>query len=555
MPSLRFLNGYNAGKTVEFDGDILIGRGSLSDIPLRDSNISRRHAMLNGHGEVWSVTDLESQNGTFVNGSRVEGATRLRDGDELGLGAVRCLFKDDDRVVSPSTPRVQLRTDDAPEEQEGQGPSVLESVEAGVPAPAALETEAVLRRRLEVLYEIGEAVAKTLDEGDLLELIMRKLFDVFPQAERGFIMIEEEGADELTPRVARSRSGEVKEIAVSRTVIRDAMSNRRAILTSDATSDVRFADAGTIMSLGLRSVLCAPIIAGDEVYGVIHLDGSDASRPFVKADMYLLLAIAGHAALSLANARMHARILKQELVEQDLLLATKIQNQFLPQSTPRVEGYEFGDEYSSALEVGGDYYDFLEMGDGHVGVAVGDVCGKGIAAALYMARLSSEMRYTAAGRKEPGEVLTRLNRVMCKNLAEGMFVTLVLMVLDPHRGVLKMASAGHLPPLRRRASGAVDELELPPNLPIGLDDELEYEQVELELEPGDSFAAFTDGITEALNARQEEFGDERLLEAIRNGGDGARGLLESTLAAVKAFMDGSPPADDITLVTLGRRAG
>jgi serine phosphatase RsbU (regulator of sigma subunit) len=306
------------------------------------------------------------------------------------------------------------------------------------------------------------------------------------------------------------------------------------------------------MALRLRSVLCAPIVAGDEVYGVIHLDGSDASHPFVKADMYLLLAIAAHVALSLANARMHRRVLKQELVEQDLLLATKIQNQFLPQRTPDVPGFEFCDEYSSALEVGGDYYDFLQMADGRVGIAVGDVCGKGIAAALYMARLSSEMRYTAAGRHNPADVLTRLNRTMCENLAEGMFVTLVLMVLDPRTATLEMASAGHLPPLLRAATGEIREVELPPNLPIGVDEELEYEQIERPLAPGECVATFTDGITEATDAQQEEFGDDRLLEAIRTSDGSAQGVLGSALAAVKAFIAGSPQADDITLVTLGR---
>jgi serine phosphatase RsbU (regulator of sigma subunit) len=552
MPRLHFLNGSNAGKSFEFSGDVLIGRGSLSDVPLRDSNISRRHAMIQAHGASFSVTDLESQNGTFVNGSRVESATRLRDGDELGLGAVRCRFSDEvPGVISQQVPKVALRSDGEPDAADG--PSVLDSVQAGEQVPVASETEAGLRRRLQVLYEIGEAVAQTLDEEKLLSLIMRKLFDVFPQAERGFIMLEAEGAEELVPRVARSRSGEVKEIAVSRTVVREAMTHRRAILTSDAASDVRYVDSGTIMSLGLRSVLCAPILAGDEVYGVIHLDGSDPNRPFVKADMYLLLAIASHLALSLANARMHIRVLMQERVEQDLVLATKIQNQFLPQSTPEVAGYEFADEYSSAQEVGGDYYDFLEMGEGHIGVAVGDVCGKGIGAALYMARLSSEMRFTAAGRTEPSEVLTRLNHSFCQNLAEGMFVTLVLMALDPSRGTLKIASAGHLPPLLRRIPREVRELELPPNLPIGIDEDFEYEQVELPLEPGDCVAAFTDGITEATNPVEDEFGDERLEAAIRDSDGTARGVLDSALGAVKAFIAGSPPSDDITLVSLGRR--
>jgi serine phosphatase RsbU (regulator of sigma subunit) len=170
-----------------------------------------------------------------------------------------------------------------------------------------------------------------------------------------------------------------------------------------------------------------------------------------------------------------------------------------------------------------------------------------------MARLSSEMRFTAAGRSQPGEILTRLNHSFCQNLAEGMFVTLVLMALDPKQGTLKLASAGHLPPLLRRVPAEVRELELPPNLPIGIDEDFEYDQVEFALEPGDTVAAFTDGITEATNPVSDEFGDERLVDAIRRSDGTARGVLDAALAAVKLFIDGSPPADDITLVSLGRR--
>jgi sigma-B regulation protein RsbU (phosphoserine phosphatase) len=149
-------------------------------------------------------------------------------------------------------------------------------------------------------------------------------------------------------------------------------------------------------------------------------------------------------------------------------------------------------------------------------------------------------------------VLTRLSRTMCENLAEGMFVTLVLMVLDPRTATLEMASAGHLPPLLRAATGEIREVELPPNLPIGVDEELEYEQIERPLAPGECVATFTDGITEATDAQQEEFGDDRLLEAIRASDGSAQGVLGSALAVVKAFIAGSPQADDITLVTLGR---
>ncbi len=188
------------------------------------------------------------------------------------------------------------------------------------------ESLEVAQKRLRIVAEVSEAISQTLDESSLLTLIVKKLFEVFPQAERGFIMLPEDGEEDLHAKVALARSGQPTDIAVSRTLVRDAIENRRGILTADAMGDARFAGSDTVTSLQLRSVICVPMIARGEVFGVIHLDG--AAKPFQKDEMVILAGIAQQAAVSLSNARTHARLLKQGRIEEDLALARKIQSHF-----------------------------------------------------------------------------------------------------------------------------------------------------------------------------------------------------------------------------------
>ena len=285
-------------------------------------------------------------------------------------------------------------------------PRVLDAIEAdrgvatlltGVGEEYSLE---VARKRLQIVAEVSEAISDTLDEQPLLTLIMKKLFQVFPQAERGFIMLTEEGQDDLQAKVALTRSGEPAEFAVSRTLVRDAIDNRRGILSADATGDERYAKTKTVLQLKLRSVICVPMIARGDVFGIIHLDG--AEKNFVKDDIAILIGIARQAAVSLSNARTHARLLKQRLTNEDLSLARKIQSHFLPHQLPQAPGYAFCDFYRSALDIGGDYYDFLSLPESHMGIAVGDVSGKGVSAALCMAKLSSEGPPSVGGENRTG---------------------------------------------------------------------------------------------------------------------------------------------------------
>lgn len=549
MPSLIIKSGPRAGYRFEFGKNVEVGRGATLDLSIDDPTISRRHASFSLDEKGCWIQDLQSQNGTAVNGQVLLKPKLVHDGDELRLGGVRLEFRWEQEPRAPRPSDSVVRLSDA-------GPAVLRVQQASDPLSSLLRDAdprsiAAITQRLRLVYDIGLTISQTLDEDSMLSLLLEKLFEVFPKAERGFIMLYDSRDGELTAKTVRTRSGESSEIAISRSLVRDVITNGRGVLSVDAQMDGRFVVNKSIQLIGVRSVVCVPMIARDEIYGILTLDSTAAAGAFDPDDMALLLGIGGQAALSLANARLHSRLVRQELMEQDLALAKKIQARFLPKKPPEVAGYDFRSYYSSALEVGGDYYDFLELPESLWGIAVGDVSGKGVSAALYMVKLSSEIRYRSAGQSEPAKILERVNASIARDSEEGMFVTAILLVLDPSTNRLRVASAGHMLPLVRRADGTVIALSSPRNTPLGALAGASFEQSAFELRTGDAVLVYTDGVSEAADHEDHFFGEERLLLAMRRSDGTPEGILTEVLSAVKGFLGRQPQNDDITLVCFG----
>jgi sigma-B regulation protein RsbU (phosphoserine phosphatase) len=550
MPTLSIRSGPSAGTEFQFSKDLVIGRGAAADYSIDDPAISRRHASLTLHHGRCVIADLRSGNGTRVNGERIREPRELRDGDEFQLGDVVFVFHSGaEQKPSMTTSSVMLKD---------SVQAILHSMAAGtlsLPNPTAggeAKALVTMTRRMQVIYDVAEAIGEILDEDALLSLIMSRLFKVFPQAARGFIMTYDSSTGALETRVATTRDGQAAEIAVSRTLVNDVIENRRGILSADAMQDDRFTGKETIQQLEIRSVIVAPLIAHGEVFGVIHIDGVDTSRPFNKDDMELLIGIGSQAGMALSNARLHRRLVAQELLEQDLALAKRIQARFLPKSAPRVDGYEFEGSYLSAMEVGGDYYDFFSLPRGAVGVALGDVSGKGVSAALYMAKLSSEVRFHSAASDEPAEIMARVNQAMTAELEEGMFVTMIFLALNTATGEVKAVNAGHLTPLLRRASGEVVSIELPRSVPLGVMEQSRFQSARFNLQRGDTVVLYTDGVSEATSPDMELFGEGRLVASIQNSDGTPAGVSQSVLHSVRQFLDSAPQNDDITLLCFGQ---
>jgi serine phosphatase RsbU (regulator of sigma subunit)/predicted ester cyclase len=263
----------------------------------------------------------------------------------------------------------------------------------------------------------------------------------------------------------------------------------------------------------------------------------------------------GTGILELMEQRLEQEMRERERIEQELRVAQRIQQALLPKATPEPGGWKIAQHYQPAREVGGDFYDFLELADGRLGLVIGDVSGKGIAAALVMAGARSVLRAVAqGGGSAPGQALAEANEVLCSDIPPNMFITCFYGVLDPSSGSFAFANAGHNLPCCRRHDGPADELRAT-GMPLGLLPGMRYEVNETVLAPRECIVLYSDGLVEAHDPRGEMFGSPRLRGLIAEHPTGVTALTGFLLGELERFVGGAvEQEDDITVVTLERLA-
>jgi len=554
MPKLTILRGPDAEREIRFARTSVIGRGALVEIPLDDPTISRRHAMLTWEQEECFLSDLGSGNGTYVNGEKICEPTRLRDGDIIELGSTAAEFD----TARPSQTKTRGQTSVHIVDSEPEDSHIVMAMDAGqngadhFDAAEGQDLLRVMSRRIRFFNELSKVASETFDEETLLSFVIDHVFDAIPQAERAIIALWDGKQDELFTRAARTRSDEDTSIAVSRTLLREVMNRREGLLLVESSTGDDYARSKSMHSIGIRSAICAPVIAHDEFLGVIQVDCTYQGATFDKSDLALLLGIAALVGMFLSYSTLHQRLLKRELLERDMMLARKIQQSSLPRQTPEIDGYAFSVAYSPALAVGGDLYDFLDLADERVAIVIGDASGKGVSAALYVARLSSELRYQSARHTDPGEIVQRVNEALAAEDHVGMFATLALLALDPATGEMEIVSAGHSLPFVCSRGGDIVEIGQTGSPPLGLDAGAVFPVHHHRLEAGDVVVLCTDGVTEAENTRRELFGEERLRDAISSSATVGE-VKSGVLSAVTKFAGGAPQSDDLTLLCFVRQ--
>jgi serine phosphatase RsbU (regulator of sigma subunit) len=384
---------------------------------------------------------------------------------------------------------------------------------------------------------------------------------VFRQADRCFVIMLDESARPIA-KVVKNRRAKHDDTRFSRTIVKKTIDKLESYLSEDASSDMSLGPAASIAEFKIRSVMCVPLVTSEGMaLGAIQLDTQDKAKKFITDDLNLLAIVANLASVAIEKARMHETLLAREREQKEIELARTVQLGFLPQHLPEVGGYEFYSHYSPAQTVGGDYYDFVLLPGGRVAVVLGDVAGKGVPAALLVAKLSSEVRFSLVTEPDPAKAITNLNDEMFRGGLHDRFVTLSVLVLDPVAHVLTIVNAGHLPPkLYRGGTGLLtDAIEHDvTGLPLGVVPEYSYEARTVSLEPGDTVTVYTDGVTDALNARDKMFGsdevarylspdDPKLVEAGR-----PKLVGERLVNAVRRHAGGRPQNDDIAVVCFGR---
>ena len=321
----------------------------------------------------------------------------------------------------------------------------------------------------------------------------------------------------------------------------------------DTTTDARFLDAKSLVMAGVRSLVAAPLLTGDGALGMIVLSSSLADREFRENDMELLVVVASAIGLRMRNIALAEEAAERQRFERDVALARRIQVNFLPPETPQITGVEIYGGNIPSRGVSGDYYQVVERKDhGDLAVIIADVSGKGIAASLLTGYVDALcLAYLGEGHP-PEEVFNRVSPQMNAKTPPESFATAFLGLIEPATGRLVFASAGHDPVALVRSNGDIDWL-MPTGMPLGLMPNATYTAAEASLEPGDTMVLYTDGITEAANPEEEEFGRERLGECcVQHRTLKVDQLAETIHATVDAFVRGVPYHDDRTLVILRR---
>ena len=561
MAFLQVVQGREPGRRFELaNGESVIGRSSDCAVSLDVAAVSRRHALVREDGGRFYLEDLGSRNGTFVNNERVGDRAPLSDGDQILVCDQLLAFSFGGAPASlGGIPSLHESSLSAPlEDDDGSEGDQLANVQATLdlgPGTGSWRLSAKPEVKLGAMIEISHNLGKTLTVEEILPKLLDSLFKIFVQADRGFIVMPAKPGGPLVSVADKARRSDVDEkMRFSRTIIEEAMRSRRAILSADAASDQRFNMAQSITDLRIRSMICAPMIDGDgEPLGAIQIDTMNQRSRFTDEDLEVLAGVAGQAALSMDNAKMHEQAIEQRAVQRDLELARQMQRGLLPAAPPKVPGYSFFDYYQSARQVGGDYYDYVLLPDGRFAVIVGDVAGKGVAAALLMARLSSDVRFSLASERDPAQAVRQINRSFLEHDWEDRFVTMIVAVVDPREHQLTIVNAGHMAPLLRSIEGKVEECgEELAGLPLGVADGYEYESCIRMLEPGDCVTIYTDGFSEAMNAKRELYGTERLTRQIAVPNIKVAELGQRVLGDVSKFVDGFAQSDDMCLACFGR---
>ncbi len=541
---------------------LTIGRSSRNDLCLNDPFVSRLHAEIRRDGADFVLYDSGSANGTYHNGQRIESSAPLQFGDIIRIGETELHLADvatsaSGSHISPpafrfmegeqTAPTETLTSRHTPAQLSALAPP-LESATAALSPPRSAAVRPSLHSQdwLGLFSKVVETllVDQSLDE--TLDTILGLTFEALP-AERAYLLLTDAHGS-LQPQAYRATERTAHwEVTLPWSIYACVMRDSQPILVSNAQEDERIRGDASALSL-----IAAPLIGSGEALGMLYMDSPFAVGCFSQDDLNLLTTIARVATIKVENARLLEARLETRRFEEELKVASEIQLSLHPTRPPRLAGYDIAGLSFPCREIGGDYYDFIPRANGKLLIAVGDVAGKGMGAALMMSSVHAALRAQAQTERSLTDIVSAVNDYVVENSPENKFLTLFCAELDPTTGILRYASAGHDPALLARADGACLALSAQ-SIPVGIALGFAPGMDEVQLMPGDALVIYTDGLTESLNEQGEIFGVERLAQTVvKHRGLSASRLRDRVDEAVSRFVGRAPAADDLTLVLLRR---
>jgi serine phosphatase RsbU (regulator of sigma subunit) len=526
---------------------VVIGRSTRADVVLTDRFLSRQHARLFVKDGAWYLEDLGSRNTTFLNDRSVSGQpVVVRPGDVIRLAESRVILEEPDGGFGDRGNGLVDATDERLPGSTIFRPAALLLGPEGTAPPTG--EAAGPAGRLRVLNEVHRALAAPITLDALLDLILDRAF-AHLQAEEGAIFLRRPDGS-LQRAAGRQAPGVGGEPLFSRRLAQEVVDKGVAALVTDASLDERFAAAQSILISGVRSLVAAPLLDSEGCLGMIALSAKRRQRPFGEDDMEMLVALAAAAALRIRNIALTEETAQRRLLDKELDLAHDIQMAMLPRAFPQRPEVEVAAALRPARSVGGDLYDVVADGE-RLWLLVGDVSGKGVGAALFMAVTKTLFRAIAPGAVSVAAATSRINQELARDNERAMFVTAFAARLDVATGEIEYVNAGHNPTFRLGSGGPVAPLGGPIDPALGAVEGYEYRESVVRLEPGDAVVAYTDGVIEARSASGEEFQSERL-ESYLAGcrGADAEAVLQGLLNRLEDFTGDTPQYDDVTVLAL-----
>src|SRR6476620_2967202 len=427
------------------------------------------------------------------------------------------------------------------------------------------------------LHGLGEAFTETIRATDLHRLIVEGAARVL-DAQGGSLYMMERAGGKLAPayiskgcppfidvpthilQQAASNSSALESylrlhaIAPGEGIIGRVWQTREPVLLTDLANAPELAGLrGT--SLGAASVMVTPLLYGKQNMGVLALGNGPSSPSFTSSDFVFFKSIAEQSAFALYNAIIYSEANEKKRLDHDLEIARDIQRILLPSEAPVVPGFEISGINIPARHVSGDYFDYLEVDENKLGVAIADVSGKGVPASIIMAICRSVLRSQASGNASPADVLKRVNRQLYPDIKEDMFISMAYLILDHVQGTATLCRAGHDAPILFEHETRTAAPVKPPGMVVGIDSGSVFDRITtdfpLTLKRNDCLLLYTDGVTEALDANGDEFGPERMIECVRTSAmEGTPAIISRLIDELRAFVGVQPQNDDISLIAI-----
>ncbi|MCM2316841.1 MAG: SpoIIE family protein phosphatase [Thermoanaerobaculia bacterium] len=535
--TLRQPNSEAARMTLEGE-KITMGRSADCTLPIRDRFLSRHHAEFLFQNGAWHIHDCGSANGTFLNGTRLESIERLREGDIVMLG-------DSELQIGgavESTPRFSV--DDS-----NSGLSIAIPIkQIGDITDTHREAGA---EGLRILNRLAMELIEDRPMSELFDFIVERVMHLMSPSRCALALLNPDSKSFQSVYMRCRSDSDSQDLTISRTLLEEVVVKKNVLSFNDVSQNENLAMAKSIIGQSIRSALCAPLIVGDSVLGVLYLDYLLTQRTITEPDVRLVAQISRVAAAKLETTRLREESHIKAKMEEELRTAYVIQSRLLPSRPPEVEGYRLAGVNRPVRTVSGDYYDFVVRPDGRIYFIIGDVSGKGITAALVMASLATAFGIFTKDDPTPAGLLRSINQTLAPKTAPSKFVTVFAGMLDPKTGVVNFANAGHTPPLVLRA-GTVDVLDTT-DMVVGLFPQAQYRDQSTRLGPGDALLMFTDGVIEAENPTGDEMGHAPVcVAAARWHAQDAATVIDRLEKFVLDFTASTPLGDDLTILALSR---